>query len=225
MIIDFAGGINESRVQEMINESLSFTASVINLTNASAEEIKTAFANPDGVLCLADYSGMTYFEQYRRTVTNGNILVYFYVVGAEADSDYKRIYDKVLSIQVTPSTGEVSISDSNSRGWAPNIIYDLDRMNAAQRKVLSDRLRYPGVSAQVNMHSFSVVWTYNGKRYVYSTGAPFAGGLNGYSLIGTSIPDLYTTANPTVSFCKVDISNEDISYQEYTSNIVLTPVL
>ena len=66
MIIDFAGGINESRVQDMINESLSFTASVINLTNASAEEIKTAFANPDGVLCLADYSGMTYFEQYNK---------------------------------------------------------------------------------------------------------------------------------------------------------------
>lgn len=216
MIIDFAGGINESRVQEMINESLSFTASVINLTNASTEEIKTAFANPDGVLCLADYSGMTYFEQYRRTATNGNISVHFYVVGAEADSAYNRIYDKVLSIQVTPSTGEVSISDSNSRGWAPNIIYDLDRMNAAQRKVLSDRLRYPGISAQVNMHSFSVVWTYNDRHY---TSIGLGATLPADVIIGISY------AGTGIMFGRVDINTDgSTKFYEYTTNIELTLV-
>ena len=216
MIIDFAGGINESRVQEMINESLSFTASVINLTNASAEEIKTAFANPDGVLCLADYSGMTYFEQYRRTATNGNISVHFYVVGAEADSAYNRIYDKILRITITPSTGNVSISDSNAIGWAPNIIYDLDRMNAAQRKVLSNRLRYPGTALQSNIHSFSVVWTYNDRHYT-SIGLGVL--LPQDVIIGISY------AGTGIMFCRVNIGTDgSTEFFEYTSNIELTLV-
>lgn len=216
MIIDFTGGINESQVQEMINESLSFTASVINLTNATAEEIKTAFANPDGVLCLADYSGMTYFEQYRRTATNGNISVHFYVVGAEADSAYKRIYDKILRITITPSTGNVSISDSNAIGWAPNIIYDLDRMNAAQRKVLSNRLRYPGTALQSNIHSFSVVWTYNDRHYT-SIGLGVL--LPADAIIGISC------AGTGIMFGRVNIGTDgSTEFFEYTSNIELTLV-
>lgn len=216
MIIDFAGGINESQVQDMINESLSFTASVINLTNASTEEIKTAFANPDGVLCLADYSGMTYFEQYRRTATNGNISVHFYVVGAEADSDSKRIYDKILRITITPSTGNVSISSSNSIGWAPNIIYDLDRMNNAQRKVLANRLRYPGSALQSNIHSFSVVWTYNDRHY---TSIGLGALLPADAIIGISC------AGTSIMFGRVDINTDgSTKFYEYTSNIVLTPV-
>lgn len=222
MIINFSNTLDEQRVQEMINESLSFTASVINLTNATAEQVKEAFANPDGILCLADYSGETFMEQYRRATSSGYI-IFYYVPLAYAPDGYK-IYDGLMRVTVNTSTGEVT-SELRTYTYAPNIIYDLDRMNSSQLSVLSERINAARstTTLRTNAGSFTAKWNYNGRQYVCIAGPGFYLA-EGNALIGTSA--ILENRIPVIYYDLVVIDGPQVplTHYEYTSNITLTPV-
>lgn len=213
MIIDFNNRITIQKVEELIEERLSLNTGVINLSTATANEVKDAFSFPEKWLTTINYSGETYMERYRRELNNGNYEIYYYVVGAEADNENSRIYDRILSVLVTPSTGDVEVYTTIKH--VPDTIYDLDKMNAEQLKVLRSRA---GIiqSANVGQKRFSATWTYNGKRYVYSSG--YVNNNNG-TLIGTAYD------NDEIFFDKITImSTGTVNHAEYQSNITLTQI-
>ena len=227
MIIDFTNRLTEAKVQEMINYAMDFTTGVINLSKASAEEIISAFTDPDRWLCAIDWSGETYLEQERRTLNTGSVQLSFYVIGASADTFSKKIYDRLLSATVTPSTGEVYISSSGSH-FVPNIIYDLDCMNAEQLKRLAIRVQRTTSAVYTHAKEFYATWTYNGKRYNASVGYN-SDTLYPY-LMGTALdityhaPEIY---NDTLEiyYDRIVITNQGtIIHTEYASNIALTLV-
>lgn len=218
MIIDFSNRLTLKKVEEMIESAVSFTTGVINLSTATADEVKEAFTDPDRWLCSVTYSGDTYLEQYRRYQTSGeDISIYFYVPGAEADNSGKRIFDGVYSAVVTPSTGEVHFINVGYR-FVPDIIYDLDQMNTAQLAYLG--LRLFRANTGYDAGRFGAKWTYNGKQYVYSVGEGEAIP-QGKILMGMSV-----ASGLSITFDAVYLASDGtVSHHEYTSNITLTPVI
>jgi len=219
MIIDFTNRITEAKVQQMINDAMDFTTGVINLSNATAEQVKTAFTDPDRWLCTITYSGATYMEQYRIPNSGGTTVgIYFYVPGASADTTQRQINDGVYFVSVDTTTGAVS-DRLLSIAWAPNIIYELDKMNAEQLKFLNKRINNNSTRA-TGKNRFSAVWTHNGKTYVYSAGILNAVGL-GNVIAGTAI--IQENGAFAVYYDMVSIDTQGtLIHNEFSSNIVLT---
>lgn len=220
MVIDFSGGITESRVQQMIDDALDFTTGVLNLSNATAEQVQEAFTDPDRWLFSVDWSGSTYLEQYRTLGNSGNsYTIFFYVMGAQPSQSRKKILDVVIRARVTPSTGAVVI-DTTPYDYAPDIIYDFDQMNSAQTAIVFQRMMNDAL--KVSKERFTAVWTYNGNRYqifagYYSGGSAFY--LPGAALVSTTMPDF------ELDFDILGINSDgSIFHNEYTSNIQLTKV-
>lgn len=220
MIIDFTNRITEAKVQQMINDAMDFTTGVINLTNATAEQVKTAFTDPDRWLCTITYSGSTYMEQYRTATTSGAV-IYFYVPRANGRSG-ANIYDGLLHATVDSATGEVTTNLSTGQ-YAPDTIYDLDRMNQAQINALITRIFYANSGSVYyrNVGRFTVRWTYNNKQYVYSVGRGYQLP-DGESLIGTSM--VIENTIPVIYYDIAVLTTNGITHNEYVSNIAFTPV-
>ena len=220
MVIDFSGGITEAKVQQMINDAMDFTTGVINLTNATAEQVKEAFTDPDRWICTITYSGATYMEQYRLTNTGDTVNIHFYVPAVSASTVSRRINDGVYHVTVNTSTGAVS-GNLLTYTWAPDIIYDLDDMSAEQLKFLSRRIE--NTSSSIGKDRFSMVWNYHDRTYVYS-------GLKKYALpTGTAIAGTaldYENGGFVMyyDFIVIDSTDGTISHYEYVSNIAFTPV-
>ena len=98
--------------------------------------------------------------------TLSSLYVYFYVLGAQADEPIYEIYDAVRKATININTGSVS-SNNIQNCFAPNISYDLDKMNSRQIDLLS--LRAIHLNENLN-NRFSATWTYDNKKFVYSTG-------------------------------------------------------
>ena len=208
-----------AQVQEMIDAALDFTTGVINLSNATADQVKSAFSDPDRWLCSIDWSGDTYLEQYRSVGNSGtSYTLYFYVMGAQPTQQRKKIMDVIIRARVTPSTGAVEI-DTTPYDYVPNTIYDFDQMNSAQTAVVFTRVG--GHSLMSNIKRFSAVWTYNGRNYVYSTG----NGINtpNLYLLGSTLKNVNGVI--TIYYDSLQIGSDGtLTHHEYSSNIQLTSI-
>ena len=224
MIIDFTNRITEAKVQEMINEALDFTTGVVNLSTATADEIKNAFTDPDRWLFTFNFSGDTYLEEYRRgPFSSGTYDIYFYVIGAPMGQPFSRIRDGRIVVNVNPSTGEVTQGNLN---YAPDIVYNLDRMSTDQLIFFANRLTM--TYAYPDKARFSATWTYNDKRYIYGAGTNTSveGGMI-LSIYGTSVYYDSTDQSTKLYFDYITINKTTgaITHEEYSSNITLTPVV
>lgn len=218
MIINFSNTLDEQRVQEMIDESLGFTTGVVNLSTATDEEVKNVFTDSDRWLFSVNYSGLTYLEEYRNITSGGDVYIYFYTQGAEADSNNKIIFDNIYWVKINPSTGGRTFSTSTSQ-FVPDIIYSLDKMNEGQLSRLYSRINN---SVVVTSPRFGAVWTYNRRHYVYSTGRGNVPPM-GPHLYGTAIE--YVNNVPILYYDEVTISHSGVvTHKEYTSSATLTPV-
>lgn len=220
MVINFnggGGGVTPAQVQEMIDESLSFTTSILNLSHATQEEVHDAMVDPDRWLFSIDYSGYTYLEEFRRSRAGGAKNIYFYVEGATPDNDDKRICDRMLIVGVTRA-GEVTIVDSEYY-YVPDIIYDLNEMNAAQLIRFKTR-----INSQLGYYNnrFGAVWSYNGKKYCYSN--PKVGGTT-LSFPNDIVGQAMTNEDGTLVLCYdiLGISNEGVlQHTEYVADTTFT---
>lgn len=220
MIIDFTNRITEAKVQEMINDALDFTTGVLNLSNATADEVKTAFSDPDRWLFSYTHSGETYLEKYRRGpfASTGEYEIQFYVQGASSGQPFSRIEDGRLYVYANPTTG--AVRPGSHIAYAPDIIYNLDRMTAEQLIFLEGRLR--NIYSHPDNARFSAFWTYNGKRYVYAAGSIDT--MTTFEITGTCF---YYNRQEGVKIYYDNIyidPNGTITHSEFVSDTTLTPV-
>ena len=224
MIIDFTNRLTEAKVQEMIDVSMmSFTGytGVINLSTASAAEVKKAFEEPDKWLTSINYSGETYLEHHRRAIRGGEEYdIYYYVVGASADTLVRRIYDRVKYVELDPATGEILHTDESD--YVPDVIYDLDRMNANQLLVVRDRAIRQVIATRNNQHRFSAVWRV-GERFYMACARGF-GKDSMVWLLGMTAATV--APNLTVYYDLIYIDSQGtLTHNEYTCNTVFTPLV
>ena len=221
MVINFngGGGMTPAEVQQMIDAALDFTTGVLNLSNATADEVRTAFSDPDRWLFSYTHSGETYLEKYRRgPYSAGTYDIYFYVQGATSGQPFSRIEDGRLVVSVNPITGAV---EPGRIGYAPDIVYNLDRMSTEQLIFLEGRLR--NVFAFPDNARFSATWTYNNRRYFYSAGV--IDNITNFQIVGTCVYYDSATETRNVYYDEIFIhSNGSIIHNEFLANTTLTPV-
>lgn len=219
MIIDFTNKITEAKVQEMINEAVDFTTGILNLSKATPQQVIDACTDPDRWIFSIDYSGDTYIQRYKRSIRSGETYdVYFYVRGVAGGVAFSRIDDGRIVVNVNPTTGEVRVGNLD---YAPDIIYNLDRMTADQLIFLEGRLR--NIYPFPDKARFSAFWTYNGKRYVYSAGSIDT--TTTFEITGTCFYYDRTQGIYKIYYDNIYIdSNGTIHHAEFESNITLTPV-
>ena len=171
--------------------TITGTTGTLNLSTASADEVKAACENMDQYVFLAYYGNKTYVEEMR----NDAYQIYFYVteprVSAATAMDF-QLRETLLSATLHPDTGLVTFSTGETEygiaEYAPNIIYTLNGMSEEQvirlrERLMNDYQRIPVISA------FMIRWHRPGGWYVWNGNWQnvLGGGLFGYA-VGENIP-------------------------------------
>lgn len=179
--------------------TITGTTGTLNLSTASADEVKAACENMDQYVFLAYYGNKTYVEEMR----NDAYQIYFYVTeprtSAATAMDF-QLRETLLSATLHPDTGLVTFSTGETEygiaEYAPNIIYTLNGMSAGQllrlkERIMNDYQHSPVISA------FLVRWFYQNHEYIW-TGNYTATPPSGKGLVGRSIGIDYSGETPKV---------------------------